>query len=526
MSNNQTNKRIKQAIMSSGFGVVQSKTAKARAAANTGGSAGAKLDTYRYPPSDEFSIEYLERCALDRFRLLKTIDDASSGGKKDEALREAIRKAEEECHLRRSSRGGSNDYGGGDFDDFDDDVATRDSVSHYLLRLASCENAELRRWFTRNETELFKYRFGLLTTKEKDDFMRDNGFDSFKAVPKNELTKHADDLFRVLFGDYALKKTEQENAGGQLGMKDFEARCRSMAGDASNWFTVDFEEVPGLVRARRAYMLGGQAWIRKDTLDQLVFNKFRARMGEALANAVVLFAKFKAAETNRLTPLLKSIHDPRRGASKMGSYQGPEGVLSMAGVEATKDSFPLCMRQLYGALKSKHHLTHGGRRQLQLYLKGIGLPLDQALVLWKTEFTKSPECTAEKFEKDYAYGIRHAYGKEGKRVNYTPHGCQQCIGADPGVRDDHGCPFKTLTCGEHKNGEKLHEMLTKMNISGGKSHAIVEKAKNMHYQIACGMTFAALHNGKEIDAGVHTPHQYYAESRKALAPPEDVAATN
>ena len=62
-----------------------------------------------------------------------------------------------------------------------------------------------------------------------------------------------------------------------------------------------------------------------------------------------------------------------------------------------------------------------------------------------------------------------------------------------------------------------------MNISGGKSREIVDKAKNMHYQIACGMTFAALHNGKEIDAGVHTPHQYYAESRKVLAPPEEKA---
>ena len=82
--------------------------------------------------------------------------------------------------------------------------------------------------------------------------------------------------------------------------------------------------------------------------------------------------------------------------------------MSIAGVEATQESFPLCMRQLYKALKKDHHLTHGGRRQLQLYLKGIGMPLDQALLLWKTEFTKNDSISAEKFEKDYAYGIRHA----------------------------------------------------------------------------------------------------------------------
>jgi DNA primase large subunit len=181
------------------------------------------------------------------------------------------------------------------------------------------------------------------------------------------------------------------------------------------------------------------------------------------------------------------------------------------------------MRQLYGALKSKHHLTHGGRRQFQLYLKGIGLPLDQAIVFWKTEFTKAPDCSSEKFEKDYAYGIRHAYGKEGKRVNYTPHSCGQCISADPSGRDDHGCPFKNLTIGENANGERLGELLRKMNINMKTTTDIVKKAQGMHYQIACGMTFAAVHNGKDLDAGVQSPHQYYQESRKIISPPVEAA---
>ena len=67
------------------------------------------------------------------------------------------------------------------------------------------------------------------------------------------------------------------------------------------------------------------------------------------------------------------------------------------------------MKTLFTALKNQHHLKHFGRLQLGLFLKGIGLTMDEAIQFWKQEFSKKG-VDGDKFEKNYAYNVRHMFG--------------------------------------------------------------------------------------------------------------------
>jgi len=46
------------------------------------------------------------------------------------------------------------------------------------------------------------------------------------------------------------------------------------------------------------------------------------------------------------------------------------------------------MQQLHSSLRLHHHLRHWGRQQYGLFLKGIGMSLEEALRFWRSEFMR------------------------------------------------------------------------------------------------------------------------------------------
>jgi len=154
-------------------------------------------------------------------------------------------------------------------------------------------------------------------------------------------------------------------------------------------------------------------------------------------------------------------------------------------------------------------MKHWGRQQYGLFLKGIGVTLQDALKFWRQEFSKG--VGIEKFEKQYAYNIRHNYGKEGKRTNYTPLNCKAIIMKNqPGPQDPHGCPFK------HTSPSLLKQRLKSYNCPTDCIDETVQLVKGQHFQLACQKYFAATHNIDPDLVQVTHPNAYFDDSQRIL----------
>ncbi|XP_015572159.1 probable DNA primase large subunit isoform X2 [Ricinus communis] len=427
------------------------------------------LPLYRCAPALEVRLEDFELYAMDRLRVLKGVSDGLSRGKKPEEMEKLVNELWK-ANMKHPQAS---------------EVLNKDIISHFVLRLVYCRTEDLRKWFLSNETALFRYRFCLLTAEPQRALLQEFGL-PYKAVPSAELESIKDKLVQV-------------------------ARSIALPFPSSDaiFYKVPFEEVPELVAGRRVFIRKGHAYVAPNQVVSLVVTQFRSILSKALTLTNRKWTSMiRELEKHRLTPIVEALST---------SYLGPDysqpkefAEISIKDIDmVAKSSFPLCMRHLFEKLRDDHHLKHGGRMQLGLFLKGVGLKLDDALAFWKAEF--SQKVGAERFDKEYAYSIRHNYGREGKRTDYTPYACQKIISSTPGVGDHHGCPYR------HFSEENLRAALSGMGVNSGAVDDVMDKVRNRHYQLACTLTFEAIH-GLSCDAGINHPNQYFSDSQKILKP--------
>lgn len=94
-------------------------------------------------------------------------------------------------------------------------------------------------------------------------------------------------------------------------------------------------------------------------------------------------------EDNRLAPILhhlsQSFVAPDAGYADSSSLADTTNI-SAAAIDGLSKHFPLCMQNLHRELRKNSHLKHYGRLQYTLFLKGIGLSLQECIVFWRKAF--------------------------------------------------------------------------------------------------------------------------------------------
>jgi DNA primase large subunit len=412
----------------------------------------------------------------------------------------------------------------------------KDLLSHYALRLAYCRTDELRRWLLLHESELFRARFRALLPDERSAFVAGVGSSpSSSSSPSSRARLPVRPLSAAEFEAHRprLAAVAEANAFGAEARR-FAADVAAGAARSADFFAAPFEEVPDLVAGRRCLLVAGEAIVSKHDAGSIVSSAFRAGLSAGLAAAARAWGASSgaagggapsscggggrkeggvaASEADRLAPVVESLSQRYLGldwsASEAAKNAG-DGIATAADVRKldAARSLPLCMSSMLAGLDRDRHLKHKGRLQLGLFLKGAGLPLEEAMRFWRDGFGN---LAGDDFDKRYAYGVRFNYGKEGKRADYTPYSCVKIVTTPVDSGDCAGCPYKT------QSPDALADLLrSRLGLGAGAVAAAVARARQGHYQLACASAWEAVHGGKELDSGVNHPNQYFDAARRA-----------
>ena len=432
-----------------------------------------RLSMYAVPPQGNITTTEFYTTALDRLTVLKAVYNAGIKYKKgsEQYMKSVMSQMKEHMPLRPNVLEESDNNLKSKFEE-----RRKDHISHFLLRLAYCRTEEARRWFCECEKELFRLRLEE-HTEEIGHFLVSNNLQFEEVTP--------------------------------------DAQRETLIRDASNIhrekklvvYRVPFVQALELVRSRRVYLEGGMAFVPHTQLITILTGMFRTLLSKAMIKCARSLPA--VSDDERIMSILNELTTAYSGDDF--SNTKVEGQVTIAQLPAlSKVSLPPCMRHLYETLTEQHHIKHGGRLQLCLFLKGLGLSLEEVRTYFRQEFCKKMD--SEAYGKSgHDYMVRHLFGKEGKRNDKVPYSCMKIImGAGPSSGDCHGCPFK------HMDNSNLEKRLDSWKIPKVQIREILALVAGQHFQIACSKYFEVTHKVGDAGFGLNHPNQYFLESQKKL----------
>ena len=270
--------------------------------------------------------------------------------------------------------------------------------------------------------------------------------------------------------------------------------------DNIDFYKVSFLAVLDLVRQRRCFLKGGFAYVSSADFGSIIGNHHQKFIDQGLASVMKILPELE--NDDRIVGIIKNLHNSYIGKDYTINKDADVPIESLN--QLSLKSFPPCMRSSHEYLRSTHHLKYFGRLQYGLFLKGIGVTLEDSIRFWREEFIKIVD--PDKFDKNYAYGIRYNYGKEGSRTNWTPWSCIKVINQHPAAQDTCGCPFKLWDPIEMRN-KLINYGANPVNVQD-----VVSLASKGHFQLACGRYFEITHN-TTLDEGINHPNGYFENSQ-------------
>lgn len=471
----------------------------------------SRLSFYDIPPLDEVTLEEFETWAIDRLKILVEIELCLARSKPVREIEALVRPLLlKYLPLTASGTSSAADV---------EKERKKDHYSHYILRLVFCRTEELRKRFVRAESVLFRIRYGLLQPREQQDFISQNAsrlpWEYISADEKSTLLDH---LYAASSGTVRTALMAESSGDSTFSLTN--EQLRQHIASRESFIRLPFEMVPLLVASRQVYVSKGQAYIPSTLQLSLLAGEFQDLLNRQLLRTFQALPRLE--EDDRLLPLLNnllhSFASVQYDAGAFGSDPLAASDINAQSVTTEQISrhYPLCASHLQKNMIANSHLRYNGRQQFVLFLKGIGMGVDEALKFWTYQFTKQ-KMTVEDFNKQYKYNIRHAYGLEGARTNYRPVDCASILlKPKPSKGEFHGCPYRDLPV------DALITSLNDMGIEDQQSiNGIVDDVNRNEYTVACTRVFELTHKtqlakgaNKAENLHITHPNLYFDRSRQ------------
>lgn len=201
------------------------------------------------------------------------------------------------------------------------------------------------------------------------------------------------------------------------------------------YFSVPWQKCLTLVSNQDVHLIEGFAIVPCNQWNNVLVDLFRLIYIKSLSH----FSRSKSAlpEKNVQIEYLSDKVN-QYYYSKINILRKFNKQISLEEFETKKLLLPPCMFLSLNSLFKNHRLAHDPRYRLTLFLKEIGVPLDQTLMLFKQEYSKSENphstCTCtHTWDENYKrieYNVRHTYGVVGSKKNYRMTSCllmQVCL---------------------------------------------------------------------------------------------------
>lgn len=323
-----------------------------------------------------------------------------------------------------------------------------DRVGHFVLRCFCLDRPQVTDFIVRKESELFLRRVSesqeLEIRKFCDKSLKDlRKTESFRET--NVLTSRRENPYFCSMVLSAMNEILYALRSKQS-CRHFKTTCDEKC--EQYFVKIPFQVVTSMVKARQVRISGGNAYVPCGKWTELLRELFVHHYNVGLS-----MISYSVMRSIRSDVRWQSTFRTLRDMYECHLYRPPtptpirrSRVLHQQ-VDEEKAHFPPCMSHLLNVLRKNHRLTHIWRYNFSLFLKDIGLTLQDSVAFWKKEYSQS--CSAEascthswqQNERKYRYSIRHLYGLEGAKVERSCKSCKHIQTMQMGMRDEGGCPF-------------------------------------------------------------------------------------